>query len=40
MELNEAIEKLNKAGLIAEAKVSYKQFLPKDTADPKLMKLL
>lgn len=31
MELNEALEKLNKAGLIAEAKVSYKQFLPKDT---------
>lgn len=31
MELNEALTTLQKAGLIAEAKTSYKQFLPKDT---------
>ena len=31
MELNEALDTLQKAGLIAEAKASYKQFLPKDT---------
>lgn len=31
MELNEALTTLKNAGLIAEAKASYKQFLPKDT---------
>lgn len=31
MELNEALSTLKKAGLIAEAKGSYKKFLPNDT---------
>ena len=31
MKLNEALNTLHGAGFIAEAKVSYKQFLPKDT---------